>query len=895
MGQFTNWVQGTTTASFGAGVTVASFTVNATTSATAVLNIDPAAATGARTITLTTGTEVDTLTNGFTVAAGTPVLLSVNPIGGKQGQSLQVNIAGQFTNFVQGTSQVSFGLGIAVGTVTVANATSLTAQITIPANAPLGPVTVTVTTGTEVASLANGFMVTAGTPVLLSATPNSGQVGQQNLSVALAGQFTNWVQGTTTASFGAAITVASLTVTSPTTATAVVNINAAAATGTRTITLTTGSEIDALANGFTVTAGTPVLLSATPNSGQVGQQNLSVALAGQFTNWVQGTATASFGAGITVVLLTVNSPTTATAAVNINSAAATGTRTVTLTTGSEIDTLANGFTVTAGSSVPDLTITKSHTGNFIQGQTGTYTITVTNSGTSPTTGTVSMSDTIPTGLTTTAIAGTGWSCTLATSTCTRSDALVAVASYAPITVSVSVANNAPAAVTNTATVSGGGETDTSNDTSTDPTTIVAVSNLSLNKPATQSSNYPGYASAIAASAVDGNTDGNFFDGSVTATNLDTNAWWQVDLGASAIVNSIVIWNRTDCCADRLGDYWIFVSSTPFGPTDTPTTLQSRAETWSSHQTTIPSPSTSVLASGAQGQYVRVQLSGTNYLSLAEVQVMGVIGGSPNPDLTITKTHVGNFTQGQTGAAYTISVSNGGAEPTTGTVTVTDTLPTGLTATSIAGTGWGCTLAGLNCTRSDALAVSASYPPITLTVNVANTAPASVTNTAVVSGGGETITTNDTASDVTVVNPMAAAIPVITAISPKSALANTTATLTISGANLTGSTFAFSPSTNISISASTIASGGTSATLTVNIATAATGRFTLIGTNGAGSSDPTVKLGFVESSGAFNTLTVPGANPNADPDGDNLTNAQEISLGSDPLNPDTDGDGYPDGL
>ena len=39
--------------------------------------------------------------------------------------------------------------------------------------------------------------------------------------------------------------------------------------------------------------------------------------------------------------------------------------------------------------------------------------------------------------------------------------------------------------------------------------------------------------------MDGNTDGNFFDGSVTATNLDPNAWWQVDLGTSATVSSIV--------------------------------------------------------------------------------------------------------------------------------------------------------------------------------------------------------------------------------------------------------------------------------------------------------------------------------------------------------------------
>ncbi len=63
----------------------------------------------------------------------------------------------------------------------------------------------------------------------------------------------------------------------------------------------------------------------------------------------------------------------------------------------------------------------------------------------------------------------------------------------------------------------------------------------------------------------------FFEGSVTATNPDLNAWWQVDLGASASLRSVVVWNRTDCCSERLSDYWVFISDNPFLPTDTPAT------------------------------------------------------------------------------------------------------------------------------------------------------------------------------------------------------------------------------------------------------------------------------------------------------------------------------------
>jgi hypothetical protein len=49
-----------------------------------------------------------------------------------------------------------------------------------------------------------------------------------------------------------------------------------------------------------------------------------------------------------------------------------------------------------------------------------------------------------------------------------------------------------------------------------------------------------------------------------------------------------------------------------------------------------------------------------------------------------------------------------------------------------------------------LAAAARYPAITLTVNVANNAPASVTNTATVAGGGESNTANNTANDVTTI-------------------------------------------------------------------------------------------------------------------------------------------------
>src|SRR4051812_9266400 len=61
----------------------------------------------------------------------------------------------------------------------------------------------------------------------------------------------------------------------------------------------------------------PSIVSVTPNSGQQGQTLASIAIVGQNTNFVQGTTVATFGAGITVNGLTVNSATSATANITV--------------------------------------------------------------------------------------------------------------------------------------------------------------------------------------------------------------------------------------------------------------------------------------------------------------------------------------------------------------------------------------------------------------------------------------------------------------------------------------------------------------------------------------------------------------------------------------------------
>ena len=123
------------------------------------------------------------------------------------------------------------------------------------------------------------------------------------------------------------------------------------------------------------------------------------------------------------------------------------------------------------------------------------------------------------------------------------------------------------------------------------------------------------------------------------------------------------------------------------------------------------------------------------------------------DLTISKTHTGVFDQGDV-ETYTLTVSNdAAASDDTGTITVNDTLPAGLSYVNAAGAGWTCGATGqdVTCTNPGPLAAGNSLPDITLEVLVDAAAVPSVTNTATVSGFlPDSNTADNTDSDLTTV-------------------------------------------------------------------------------------------------------------------------------------------------
>ena len=118
-----------------------------------------------------------------------------------------------------------------------------------------------------------------------------------------------------------------------------------------------------------------------------------------------------------------------------------------------------------------------------------------------------------------------------------------------------------------------------------------------------------------------------------------------------------------------------------------------------------------------------------------------------PDLALTKSHTGTLVKGGQ-ATFTLTARNTGTARTQGTVKVTDLLPAGLTFVSATGSGWSCAAAGstVTCTRSDSLAAGSAWPAISLVVDVTDAAPATVANTATVTGGGDSTNADNTAVD-----------------------------------------------------------------------------------------------------------------------------------------------------
>lgn len=162
-----------------------------------------------------------------------------------------------------------------------------------------------------------------------------------------------------------------------------------------------------------------------------------------------------------------------------------------------------------------------------------------------------------------------------------------------------------------------------------------VTNIAPGGTASQSSNW--VPETPASDAIDGNTNTDYFAGSMQHTDNDLDAWWRVDFDSSQEMFEIRLHNRSDCgfCAARLSNFRVSV-------------FEGGVEVFGEDAYvgagSVPGGGvhTVVLPAGTSGDAVQVQFlgfnnSGNGYLHMSEVEIDGRALGSihcvSNPNST----------------------------------------------------------------------------------------------------------------------------------------------------------------------------------------------------------------------------------------------------------------------
>ncbi|MCO5315806.1 MAG: PKD domain-containing protein [Solirubrobacterales bacterium] len=378
---------------------------------------------------------------------------------------------------------------------------------------------------------------------------------------------------------------------------------------------------------------------------------------------------------------------------------------------------------------PDLGISAAHNGSFRVGNTETYRINLQNAGYAATSGPVNVTSTLPAGLTYDSVTGAGWGCSASGQdlTCSRSASIPVGGNASELGVNVDVGAAARPSVTPTFTVQAAGDNGPGNNSAADPTQVTATDlrlNLSHSVHAIKVGADPANLIELSAENVgDAATVGptvieDVLPAGLTPDSASGNGW------------SCVINGQTVTCTRS--------AAIAPGETTDPITLAVSG----------------VLDPGVLGVTVNNQATVT---AADDVDSANDTATDPTlildgQDVGITKSHLGEFTAGQQ-EHYSISVENYGTDPTTGTTTVTDVLPNGLTFVAAdGGPDWSCSesLGTVTCDHSAPLGAGDTAPPIDLTVAVGVAAIPAVTNTATVATPDDPNPANDSSSDVTVV-------------------------------------------------------------------------------------------------------------------------------------------------
>jgi uncharacterized repeat protein (TIGR01451 family) len=340
-------------------------------------------------------------------------------------------------------------------------------------------------------------------------------------------------------------------------------------------------------------------------------------------------------------------------------------------------------------SAPALALAKTHSGGLVAGQPTTFTLSVSNVGSGPTDGTVTVTDPFPAGAFS-AIAnagGVGWNCSTVglTLTCSRSDPVAANDSYPPILVDATVADPAPATIVNTATASGGGSADA---TASDGGGAAGLADVSITKDASPSSlssgdsvtftlnvQNAGPSSAQNVTVSDPIDPASFADVTVDTTQGTCDTSVSCSLGSVAANSTVTTADdRPELRIERHPKLGVSATARASFAVHNSAGDITITATVTARDTTVPNTA-SVSASTPDPEP-------SNNSASASVLVKGTA------DLAIQKSATpANPQQGGPGT-FTLTVSNNGPDTAHGVV-VNDTLPGQFTAATASGGGFAC--------------------------------------------------------------------------------------------------------------------------------------------------------------------------------------------------------------
>jgi uncharacterized repeat protein (TIGR01451 family) len=340
-------------------------------------------------------------------------------------------------------------------------------------------------------------------------------------------------------------------------------------------------------------------------------------------------------------------------------------------------------------SVADLAIVKSGPATVNAGAGLSYTIAITNNGPDPSSGTTTVVDTLPAGVTAASGSGTGWSCGApsgGTITCTNAGIMTSGGQLPTLTIAMT-APIAGGGITNSATVSSSIDNNATNNTSSVPTTVVAQADLSITK--------NGPAGVVA---------GQNVTYTIVVTNNGPSSAASVSVADPQPANLTWVSNAGACTSN----FPCALGTLASGASATFTATYSTSASFSGNVTNTATVS-----------------SATADPNNANDSASATTNVGAQADLSVVKSGPASTTPGQN-VVYTIVVTNNGPSPAVATV-VSDPTPVGLAFQSNSGactTTYPCSIGTL---------ASGGSATITSTYTVPNNyASATINNTASVS-------------------------------------------------------------------------------------------------------------------------------------------------------------------